>query len=50
MTTALGFNAELETQTIIAHQLGYLDKQKFDTISNEIDCITRMLSKLLKAL
>ena len=40
---AQGSASELETELLIAHRLGYLNKEKFDAIYNEINSIARMI-------
>jgi four helix bundle protein len=44
-----GSSAELLTQSIIAHEIGYLDKKSFDHIDIECRAISGMLKKLIKA-
>ncbi len=46
---AKGSSAELLTQAIIAHEIGYLEKQHFDHITDECQAISKMLSKLIQA-
>ena len=46
---AKGSSAELLTQAIIAHEIGYLERQDFDHIKNECHAISRMLMGLIQA-
>jgi len=46
--TAKGSIAELQTQIIIAHEIGYIDCCLKDQILNECDRISIMLGKLIK--
>ena len=46
---AKGSSAELLTQAIIAHEIGYMDQNNFDQISRECRSISSMLAKLIKA-
>ena len=46
---AKGSAAELLTQAIIAHEIGYLEKEHFDYIENECLAISGMLTKLILA-
>ncbi len=46
---AKGSAAELLTQTIIAHEIGYLPKQHFDYVREECESISKMLTKLIQA-
>jgi four helix bundle protein len=46
----LGSCAELETQTIIAEELGYIDKSQTSKIFEDLDHICRMTSNLIKTL
>ena len=47
---ALGSLAELETQLIIAGQPGYLEKEKLNQSSSEMDAIGKMTRGLIKRL
>jgi len=47
---SLGNVAELETQSIIAKELGMLDKQKFDMLGNDIVAIRKMSIGLIRSL
>ncbi len=47
---ALGSCAELETQTIIAEELGYIDKGQTSQLSEDLDYICRMTTSLIKTL
>jgi len=47
---ALGSIAELETQTIISNELGFLDVKDKDLILEELDHLARMLRNLVKGL
>lgn len=44
---ALGSAAELETQLIIAQELGFLKKEKLSDSLNDLDYLGRMISLLL---
>lgn len=46
---ARGSSAELLTQSIVAHEIGYLDKKNFDHINIECRAISGMLAKLIKS-
>lgn len=46
----LGSAAELETETIIARKLGYLDEDESNILSDKIDQLSKMTSALLKKL
>ena len=46
---AKGSSAELPTQTIIAHEIGYLTGQGFDHVKNECKAISKMLTGLIRA-
>ena len=46
---AKGSTAELLTQTIIAHEIGYLDQAQFDSLKEECHAISSMVTKLIKA-
>lgn len=46
---AKGSSAELLTQSIIAHEINYMDKEVFDHINLECRTISGMLAKLIKA-
>lgn len=46
---AKGSTAELLTQAIIAHEIGYLAQTQFDSIKEECHAISSMLTKLIKA-
>jgi four helix bundle protein len=47
---AAGSAAELETQLIISEKLGYLDPKSTRPIFENIDCVGRMLNKLITGL
>jgi len=47
---ALGSCAELETQVIIAEELGYIDKSQTSPLFEDLDYICRMTSNLIKTL
>ncbi len=47
---SLGSCAELETQTIIAEELGYIDKGQTSKLFEDLDHICRMTSNLIKTL
>ena len=44
-----GSAAELLTQSIIAHEIGYLDFDKFEHIEKECKAISGMLTRLISA-
>ena len=46
---AKGSSAELLTQVIIAHEIGYLENQQFDHIKSECRAISGMLTRLIQA-
>ena len=46
----LGSCAELETQTIIAEELGYIDKGQTTKLFEDLDHICRMTTNLIKTL
>ena len=45
---ALGSNAELETQLIIARDLGFLSQSKFEELNDKINSIAKMLMGLIR--
>jgi four helix bundle protein len=45
---AKGSIAELQTQIIIAHEIGYIDRTQMESILNDCDRISVMLRKLIK--
>jgi four helix bundle protein len=47
--TAKGSVAELQTQLIIAHEIGYLDLSVKDELFSECDRISIMINKIIKA-
>lgn len=47
---SLGSCAELETQIIISHQLGYINKDTESLLLEKVDHISRMLRNLVKGL
>ena len=46
---AKGSSAELFTQVIIAHEIGYLESQQFEHVKNECRAISGMLTRLIQA-
>ncbi len=46
----LGSCAELETQIVIAKELGYINKEQEDEVLEKLDHICRMTSNLIKTL
>ena len=46
---AKGSTAEVLTQAIISHEIGYIDTQSSSHIQEECDAISRMLTKLIQA-
>ena len=47
---SLGSCAELETQTIIAEELGYINKDQTSKLFEDLDHVCRMISNLIKTL
>jgi four helix bundle protein len=47
LNIALGSSAELETQLIVANQIGYLEEKALDSLATELTEIVRMLHGLL---
>jgi four helix bundle protein len=47
--TARGSSAEVLTQAIIAHEIGYLANNDFEYIENECESISGMLTRLIQA-
>ena len=47
---AFGSGAELETQMLVAHKIGYLDKTKFEKLNELLEEIMRMLNVLISKL
>lgn len=45
---AMGSTAELETQLIIAKELGFVRTEETDVLSEKIDHLSKMLSSLIK--
>ena len=50
LSIAYGSNAELETQLIIAHRLGYIQVAMFDKLILQTGEIARMLNGMINAL
>jgi four helix bundle protein len=46
---AKGSSAELMTQLIIAHEIGYIDQNTVNLLTDECDKISSMLTKLIRA-
>ena len=46
---AKGSTAEVLTQAIISHEIGYIDTHSASHIQEECDAISRMLTKLIQA-
>jgi len=44
-----GSSAELLSQSIIAHELGYIDHDSFNTVEQECQSISAMLEKLIQS-
>lgn len=44
---SLGSQFELETQLIISKHLGFLEKNKFDTMTNELNELQKMTRTLI---
>ena len=49
LRTAYGSGAELETQLIIAHKIGYLTHNEFTELNNLLQEIMKMLNSLIKS-
>lgn len=47
---AYGSASELETQLLIANNIGYLSKEKYQELNNLLEEILKMLNKLLNVL
>ncbi len=47
--TAKGSSAEVLSQVIIAHEIGYITKEHFDHIQKECQAISSMLTRLIQA-
>ena len=47
--TAKGSSAEVLTQAIIAHEIGYLTGEHFDHVEKECQAISSMLAGLIRA-
>ena len=47
--TAKGSVAELQTQIIIAHEIGYIESNLKDSLVNDCNLISVMLTKIIKA-
>ena len=47
---ALSSAAELNTQIIISHNLGFLDKEQSDSLNSELDSLSRRIQGLIKSL
>lgn len=45
---AMGSTSELETQLIIAKELGFIGTNEFESITEKIDHLSKMLSSLIK--
>ena len=45
---SLGSNAELETQLIIAQELGFIDQESFEELNAKTNSIARMLMGLIR--
>jgi four helix bundle protein len=50
LAIALGSLAELETQLIISHEIGYLNQEDFSKLSASLDDIRKMLKALANSL
>ena len=46
---AKGSSGEVRTQAIIAHEIGYLNKEQFDHVEEECRAISSMLTKLIRS-
>lgn len=47
LTIAFASGAELETQLVIAHRLGFLDNEEYSRLDSELSEVMRMLNGLL---
>lgn len=47
---ALSSNAELETQIIISYRLGYLEKEKYESILSRLKSLSKQIQALLNKL
>ena len=47
--TAKGSCAEVLTQAVISHEIGYIDKDQFEYLNEECRAISSMLSRLIQA-
>jgi len=47
---AMGSASETEYQLILAHDLGFLNKERYDTLNTDVTEVKRMLASLLKTL
>jgi four helix bundle protein len=47
---ALSSAAELNTQLIISHNLGFMDKDNTDMLNSELDSLSRRIQGLIKSL
>lgn len=50
LSISRGSLAELETQLLISHRLGYLSSERMDALASECESVGRMLHGLTKAL
>ena len=46
---AKGLTAEVQTQAILAKEIGYLDDKSYSQINQECETISKMLTKLIQA-
>jgi four helix bundle protein len=47
---AFSSGAEVETQLMIAFEIGYLNKEEFQKLNNLLEEIMKMLNKLIQSL
>ena len=47
---AMGSASETEYQLILAHDLGFLNKEQYNTLNTDVTEVKRMLASLLKTM
>lgn len=47
---SFGSGAELETQLLVSYKIGYLSKEKFDSLNTLLEEVMKMLNKLITVL
>jgi four helix bundle protein len=50
LRVSFGSGAELETQLLVAYKIGYIQKEKFDSINQLLEEIMKMLNVLISRL